>query len=102
MELIELLPKVAEYGATGVLALAFYLVARMYHPQFSALTGALKELPAALAALAATISDHSERLEGGLDDVQQELAVIKDRLPRPDSAAVLRELLAQRAAGAGD
>lgn len=82
MELIDLLPKVAEYGTTGIVCLTLYLVAQMYRPHFATMSDALKALPPALAALVERI----EQVEEGLGDVQRELAVIKDRLPRSDTA----------------
>lgn len=89
-ELLPLLPKLAEYGAVGIIAGVLYLVARLYHPQFATLVGALKELPGALTSLSATISAHSEKIEDGLGDVKAELAVIKDRLPRAEHELVRR------------
>lgn len=99
MELIDLLPKVAEYGATGVLALALYLIARLYHPQFSALSQGLKDLPAALAALTETIGERSEQLEEGLDEVKTQLEVIKDRLPRQGEQRLAARVRERMAAG---
>lgn len=99
MELIDLLPKVAEYGATGVMALALYLIARLYHPQFAALSQGLKDLPAALTALTKTISDHGERLDDGLGEIGTQLEVIKDRLPRQGEQRLAARVRERMAAG---
>lgn len=78
MELLDLLPHVTEYGAVGVMALALYLIARMYLPHAAAMARALEALPPALAALTGRIDE----VEEGLHEVRGELAVIRDRLPR--------------------
>lgn len=79
MELIDLLPKVMEYGPVGVMALALYLIARMYLPHAAAFSQALQALPPALSALVERVKE----VEEGLHEVRGELAVIRDRLTRP-------------------
>lgn len=91
-ELIPLLPKLAEYGAVGIIAGASLIAAKMYLPHFALLAKALQDLPPALSTLVERIED----IEEGLGEVRRELAVIRDRLPR-DGSALLQAYLQQPA-----
>lgn len=85
-DLLPLLPKLAEYGAVGIIAGVLYLVAKMYLPHFAILSKALQDLPPALTVLAERVG----AVEDGVEDVSRELAVIKDRLPRAEHELVRR------------
>lgn len=79
---LEMINRLIEYGPVGILAGVLYLIARMYAPHFSALAEGLKAIPPAIAALTAQIGQLEETVEGQGDDLRNDLAVLKDRLPR--------------------